>query len=97
MVRIADLVRRHPARQPDQGGQRPTGDLVEPCAATADEVGGLALGQPMDLAFTTLEVASVALAVGVASSVMQDNESNWLEGTFLLLAYAAIAVAFFFY
>jgi len=58
---------------------------------------GLAIGQPMDLAFTTLEVASVALAVGVASSVMQDNESNWLEGTFLLIAYTAIAVAFFFY
>jgi Ca2+:H+ antiporter len=58
---------------------------------------GLALGRPMDLAFTTLEVASVALAVAVASSVMRDNESNWLEGTFLLLAYAAIAVAFFFY
>jgi Ca2+:H+ antiporter len=58
---------------------------------------GLALGRPMDLAFTTLEVASVALAVSVASSVMRDNESNWLEGSFLLLAYAAIAVAFFFY
>lgn len=58
---------------------------------------GLAIGQPMDLAFTMLEVASVALAVGVASSVMHDNESNWLEGTFLLIAYAAIAVAFFFY
>ena len=58
---------------------------------------GVVLGKPMDLAFTTLEVASVALAVAVASSVMRDNESNWLEGTFLLLAYAAIAVAFFFY
>lgn len=58
---------------------------------------GLLLGKPMDLAFTTMEVASVALAVGVASSVMRDNESNWLEGSFLLIAYAAIAVAFFFY
>jgi Ca2+:H+ antiporter len=58
---------------------------------------GVALGKPMDLAFTTMEVASVALAVAVASSVMRDSESNWLEGSFLLLAYAAIAVAFFFY
>jgi Ca2+:H+ antiporter len=58
---------------------------------------GVALGRPMDLAFTTMEVASVALAVAVASSVMRDAESNWLEGAFLLIAYAAIAVAFFFY
>lgn len=58
---------------------------------------GVALGKPMDLAFTTMEVASVALAVAVASSVMRDAESDWLEGAFLLIAYAAIAVAFFFY
>ncbi len=58
---------------------------------------GVALGQPMDLAFTVMEVASVAVAVAVASSVMKDSESNWLEGAFLLLAYAAIGTAFFFY
>jgi len=58
---------------------------------------GLALGQPMDLAFTVMEVASVAVAVAIASSVMKDSESNWLEGAFLLVAYAAIGVAFYFY
>lgn len=58
---------------------------------------GLLFGKPMDLAFTTMEVASVALAVTVASSVMRDAESDWLEGAFLLIAYAAIAVAFFFF
>jgi Ca2+:H+ antiporter len=58
---------------------------------------GLALGRPMDLAFTTMEVASVALAVGVASSVMRDAESDWLEGAFLLIAYAVLGVAFFFF
>lgn len=58
---------------------------------------GVAFGQPMDLAFTMLEVASVAVAVAIASSVMRDSESNWLEGAFLLLAYAAIGTAFFFY
>ena len=56
---------------------------------------GVFLGKPMDLAFTTMEVASVALAVAVASSVMRDAESDWLEGAFLLIAYAAIGVAFF--
>lgn len=58
---------------------------------------GMMFGQPMDLAFTVMEVASVAVAVAIASSVMQDSESNWLEGAFLLVAYAAIGVAFFFY
>jgi Ca2+:H+ antiporter len=58
---------------------------------------GVLLGKPMDLAFTTMEVASVALAVAVASSVMRDAESDWLEGVFLLIAYSAIAVAFFYF
>ena len=58
---------------------------------------GQAMGQPMDLAFTVMEVASVAVAVAIASSVMHDSESNWLEGSFLLLAYAATGVTFYFY
>lgn len=58
---------------------------------------GMALHQPMDLAFTTMEVASISLAVLVVSSVIRDGESNWLEGAFLLLAYAILGVAFFFF
>lgn len=58
---------------------------------------GVVLGKPMDLSFTVMEVASVAVAVAIASSVMQDSESNWLEGAFLLIAYALVGVAFFFY
>jgi Ca2+:H+ antiporter len=51
----------------------------------------------MDLAFHTMEVVSVVLAVSVASAMVRDAESNWLEGAFLLIAYAVIAVAFFFF
>ena len=58
---------------------------------------GMALGRPMDLAFRTMEVASVALAVTIAGSVVRDSESNWLEGAFLLLVYAMLAVAFYFF
>ncbi len=58
---------------------------------------GMVFDQPMDLAFSTMEVASIALSVGVASSVIRDAESNWLEGVFLLLAYAILGVAFFFF
>lgn len=58
---------------------------------------GLALGKPMDLAFSTMEVASIGLSVAVANSVIRDGESNWLEGIFLLLAYTVLGVAFFFF
>ncbi len=58
---------------------------------------GLALGQPMDLAFSAMEVGAVVLAVVVASAAVRDAESNWLEGAFLVLAYAVLSVAFFFF
>lgn len=58
---------------------------------------GVAMGQPMDLAFSTMEVASVGLAVGIATVIVLDAESNWLEGAFLLLAYAILGVTFFFF
>jgi Ca2+:H+ antiporter len=58
---------------------------------------GVAFGQRMDLAFSKMEVASIALSVAIATSVMRDAESNWLEGVFLLLAYAILGVAFFFF
>jgi len=58
---------------------------------------GLLFGQPMDLAFSTFEVASVALAVWIASTIVADAESNWLEGALLLAVYAILAVAFFFF
>jgi Ca2+:H+ antiporter len=58
---------------------------------------GVALGKPMDLAFPTMQVASVVLAVSVAMAVVRDAESNWLEGAFLLIAYGILGVAFFFF
>ena len=58
---------------------------------------GMFFHQPMDLAFTTMEVASIALAVLVTSSVIRDAETNWLEGALLLLAYSVLGVAFFFF
>lgn len=58
---------------------------------------GVLVRQPMDLAFSTFEVASVAMAVWVASVIAIDGESNWLEGALLLIVYAMLAVAFFFF
>jgi Ca2+:H+ antiporter len=58
---------------------------------------GLLFGRPMDLAFSLMEVASVTLAAAIASSVVRDAESNWLEGALLLSVYAILGVAFFFF
>jgi len=57
---------------------------------------GLLVGQPMDLVFTPLEIASVGVAVGITVLIAFDGESNWLEGALLLGVYAILAVSFFF-
>jgi Ca2+/H+ antiporter len=44
-----------------------------------------------------LELASIALAVLVTSSVIRDSETNWLEGASLLLAYSVLGVEFLFF
>jgi Ca2+:H+ antiporter len=58
---------------------------------------GALFGQPMDLAFSAFEVASIALAVLVTAVLVADARSNWLEGALLLIVYGILAVAFFFY
>jgi Ca2+:H+ antiporter len=56
---------------------------------------GALFGQPMNLVFTTLELVATVLAVVIVNFVVQDGESNWLEGLQLLAAYAIMAMAFF--
>jgi Ca2+:H+ antiporter len=56
---------------------------------------GLVVGKPMDLVFQPLEIAAVAVAVGVSSLIALDGESNWLEGALLMLVYIVIAISFF--
>lgn len=57
----------------------------------------LMFAQPMSLIFRPFELITIVLAVLAANLVVQDGESNWLEGLQLLVAYAMIAVAFFFH
>jgi Ca2+:H+ antiporter len=52
--------------------------------------------KPLDLIFTPLEVAAVALSMLIGSLITADGESNWFEGLLLLALYAIIAVTFFF-
>jgi Ca2+:H+ antiporter len=56
---------------------------------------GLVVGQEMTLVFSPLEVAAVAVAVGISALIALDGESNWLEGALLILVYIILAVSFF--
>ncbi len=56
----------------------------------------LAAGNPMDLIFTGLEIAAVALSAMILGFIVIDGRSNWFEGAQLLAAYLIMAVSFFF-
>ena len=51
----------------------------------------------MTLVFDSLELASIFLAVLIVNIIIEDGESNWLEGVQLLIAYIIMAIAFFFH
>lgn len=51
----------------------------------------------MSLIFNTFELIAIVLSILIANLVVEDGESNWLEGVQLLMAYAIMAVAFFFH
>jgi len=51
----------------------------------------------MNLVFNTFELIAIVLSVLIANLVVEDGESNWLEGLQLMMAYAIMAVAFFFH
>ena len=55
-----------------------------------------ALGHPITLEFSHLEVMALALAVGATALVTLDGETHWLEGAMLLGVYAILALVFFF-
>jgi Ca2+:H+ antiporter len=52
-------------------------------------------GQPMNLIFNTFELVAMVLSVLIVNVIIQDGESNWLEGVQLLAAYLIMAIAFF--
>jgi Ca2+:H+ antiporter len=56
----------------------------------------LAAGHPMDLIFSTFEVAAVGVSALIVHLIASDGRSNWLEGAQLTAAYVIMAVSFFF-
>ena len=55
-----------------------------------------AIGRPMSLLFNAFEITAIALSVLAASIVVQDGESNWVEGLQLLSVYLILSLAFYF-
>jgi len=53
---------------------------------------GWAYGQPMTLDFRIFDAAVLVLSVFIASSVLSDGSSNWLEGAMLVGTYMLIAI-----
>ncbi|KAF9437385.1 hypothetical protein BGZ76_000920 [Entomortierella beljakovae] len=58
---------------------------------------GWIIHQPMTLFFNTFETCVMFFSVLIVNYLIQDGESNWLEGAMLLSTYLIIAIAFFFY
>src|SRR5499426_1978784 len=54
-----------------------------------------AFGRPMDLVFTTFEIAAIALSAGIVNLIALDGESNWMEGVLLLAVYGILGLAFY--
>jgi Ca2+:H+ antiporter len=55
----------------------------------------LLFATPMDLIFDPFELVSILLSIIIVNLVIEDGESNWLEGVQLIVAYIIIAIAFF--
>jgi Ca2+:H+ antiporter len=53
------------------------------------------IGKPMDLVFSSYELAAIAVSAFIASSISRDGATNWYEGVLLLLVYIILGTAFF--
>ncbi|KAF9186903.1 hypothetical protein BGZ51_001693 [Haplosporangium sp. Z 767] len=58
---------------------------------------GWIIGQPMTLFFNTFETCVMFVSVLIVNYLIQDGESNWLEGVMLLSTYVIVAIAIYFY
>ena len=51
------------------------------------------LGQPLSLDFGPFETAMIFLSALIVSQIVEDGETNWLEGAMLLAAYLIVCLA----
>jgi len=57
---------------------------------------GHAIGVPLGLEFTVLEVVAVMLSVTAVSTLVRDGETNWFEGSQLVATYVILGIAFYY-
>ncbi|KAI9101010.1 Sodium/calcium exchanger protein-domain-containing protein [Phlyctochytrium arcticum] len=65
------------------------------CVTPICVIFGWIWGQPLTLAFSAFETTVMFVSVFVTNSVIQDGQTNYLEGVMLLGAYFVIAGAFY--
>jgi Ca2+:H+ antiporter len=53
------------------------------------------MGNPMQLIFSPLEIAGIALAVIILGMIVNDGETVWFEGVELIAAYLILGIAFY--
>jgi len=53
------------------------------------------IAEPMSLVFNPFEIGAIILSTGTVALVVNDGESNWLEGLQLLGLYVILAAAFY--
>jgi Ca2+:H+ antiporter len=56
----------------------------------------LAIGRPVSLLFNAFEIVAISLSVVATAMVVNDGESNWVEGLQLMSVYLILALAFYF-
>ena len=56
---------------------------------------GELMGQSMDLLFSRFEMVAVGLSVLVTRQLIQDGQSNWLEGLMLVAVYLMLGIGFY--
>jgi len=56
----------------------------------------LMFGNGMNLIFTTIELAAIAVSVLIATSISRDGATTWFEGMLLLIVYVILGVSFYF-
>ncbi|WP_235948833.1 calcium/proton exchanger [Paenibacillus glycinis] len=52
-------------------------------------------GPTMDIIFTPIELAAIAVSVFIAKSISKDGTTNWYEGALLLFVYIILGISFY--
>ncbi|KAH6568324.1 hypothetical protein BASA62_005537 [Batrachochytrium salamandrivorans] len=59
-------------------------------------ISGWIMGMPLTLNFPMFDTAVLFVAILITNHLINDGESNWLEGFMLLICYVIVAVAYFY-